>query len=96
MMRPVMGESAPQIVSVEENLILNSINIHPNPADQFIQISGFDIEPELYEIYDLSGRIIRSETFNSNINVSRLQSGIYYIRFIMENNIIANKKIVIQ
>jgi uncharacterized protein (TIGR02145 family) len=59
----------------------SSFNIYPNPTNNFVNITSQDLPCE-YIIYENSGKklnsgIINSE--NSSINVSELQSGIYFI-----------------
>jgi beta-glucanase (GH16 family) len=62
------------------------INIYPNPADNFLYLSGVKIE-SAYTIYDINGRKVK--TFNNNktkslLDVSGLEPGFYCIE--TENN----------
>jgi uncharacterized protein (TIGR02145 family) len=59
----------------------SSFTIYPNPTDNYVNITTQDL-PSEYIIYENSGKklnrgIINSE--NTSINVSELQSGIYFI-----------------
>lgn len=56
-------------------------SIYPNPASEELQLIG--IKGEI-EIIDLTGNLIKSvEDFNSNsLNISELNPGIYFLRFI--------------
>ncbi|WP_347218399.1 T9SS type A sorting domain-containing protein [Chryseobacterium sp.] len=55
------------------------IQIFPNPVSDFIQISGID-NGQVIQIYNIEGRLIRSEAFDPKLNVSSLTSGTYVLR----------------
>ena len=58
------------------------VAIYPNPAAHFIMIDGVDDNTNV-EIYDISGKIVKSFTFESKsqqIDVSDLVKGIYLAR----------------
>ncbi len=55
----------------------NAISLHPNPTDNLLRISG---EFEDWKIYNVLGLLIR-EGQTSDVNVSGLTTGIYYISF---------------
>ena len=69
----------------------NNIKIFPNPAKDYIQISGLGITK--IEILDFSGRKILTSQ-EKKINISLFKSGIYLIR-IYDNNKIINKRIIL-
>ena len=57
-----------------------AIKVFPNPVQEFLKISS-DIKFSGYEILDESGRILsQSQLEGNNINVSKLKSGVYYLR----------------
>ncbi len=56
----------------------NEIEIFPNPASDYLNISGF--EGLNYQLFNTHGALIQSGTCNSRINVSDLPKGIYYLR----------------
>ncbi|MBN2662530.1 MAG: T9SS type A sorting domain-containing protein [Bacteroidales bacterium] len=66
------------------------INIFPNPATNFINISLSDFKDSYnYQIIDITGTTILSGTVNSNyqqINIQNLQLGIYFINILSQNN----------
>lgn len=69
----------------EENKI--SIHIYPNPAYDRIKVQTTEFDSEInYQIYDIAGHLILNEnvkninTTEIDINVSRLQKGIYILR----------------
>lgn len=56
-----------------------SVAVYPNPFDELIFIESH--EPLIgYELYELSGRLLKSERMNfTSINLSFLESGIYVL-----------------
>lgn len=55
------------------------IQIFPNPVSDIISISGIE-KAESVHIYNMTGQLIRSESFSEKINVSNLTSGVYLLR----------------
>jgi len=67
-----------QPVSIKEN-DMSEVSIYPNPVNNTLFIEGNDITR--IEIYDMQGRIIKSEVKTTNqLNVSDLNQGIYMIK----------------
>jgi hypothetical protein len=63
--------------------IVPTVYISPNPATDFIEISGYNLEIERIEIYSQDGRLVMSildKTPSKVINVSMLSPGIYYLK----------------
>lgn len=79
----------------------NNVQIFPNPAGQFIQITVTNSllnNTTTYEIYDLSGKKIEENTLQNNIsmlNVNHYDNGIYLVLIKNEMNYVV-KKLVIQ
>lgn len=67
-------------LSVQENSIKNDkIKLFPNPAHQMITIKGGTMLTA--NVYDLSGRMIKTFTVNNNkLDVSSLSNGVYIIQ----------------
>ncbi len=57
----------------------NKIQIFPNPVTDFIRISGIDDGLSI-QIYNMDGRLIKSEMFDSKIDVSSLVPGGYILK----------------
>ncbi len=56
------------------------VNIHPNPADNWIKISD-NIEPaKTYQIYALDGQLVQELISDKNQDVSSLISGVYMVK----------------
>ncbi|MBW8050666.1 MAG: T9SS type A sorting domain-containing protein [Cytophagales bacterium] len=87
----------------KENGSAKLINIIPNPFnDETIikyYVPGTAHSAEII-VYDIVGSQVRSITLNKSksdviINASYLDNGIYFIRMIVDNEIVANKKIAV-
>ena len=64
----------------------DDIKIYPNPVKDYVLIETNDFE--FVEIFDLHGRIIKSDRISNsqaNLNISKIQSGIYFVRLIGNN-----------
>jgi hypothetical protein len=81
----------PVSVSDEEKNDLN-FTIYPNPAKNIINIDAEDRIAKI-EIYDINGQLL-IETFKKQIDVSRLQNGIYQI-VLRKSNQIQTKSLII-
>ena len=72
-------DEATMSMPIQDN---TKVAIYPNPAAHFIMIDGVDDNTNI-EIYDISGKIVKSFTFESKsqqIDVSDLVKGIYLAR----------------
>ncbi|HNQ68609.1 MAG TPA: T9SS type A sorting domain-containing protein, partial [Bacteroidales bacterium] len=73
-----------------------NINIYPNPASSYVQFSSSEQSNFQYvQIIDCTGKIVlKTEVISNNkIDISELNSGIYFIRF-DENNSNVNYKLI--
>ena len=68
----------------ENNAHNNSLQIFPNPVNTFCTINAKGINHGTLILYDLMGRILDIENCNSNtdINLSKLKPGIYFVAVI--------------
>lgn len=62
-----------------------SFAVYPNPTKDVINIVGNGSKMKSASIYDLSGKMVISETSNAQINVSSLKKGIYILQVSSEN-----------
>lgn len=69
------------LVLGDSNLTRNSFSVYPNPCTNFFHIKSDYIAPTSINIRDINGRLIRSVSYNSSIDVSDLRPGIYLISF---------------
>lgn len=65
------------LTSLDENKVEVSVNVYPNPAQDFINISG--IENADVNIYNSQGKLVISSTSEKQINISNLTQGHYII-----------------
>lgn len=75
----------------------NQIAIFPNPSNGLFNISLGDLSPNKIEVYDISGKLIVSqskfESFDNTtaIDLSNASDGIYFIKISTENNTITKR-----
>lgn len=72
-----------------ENNQLETVRFFPNPFHDLISLSGVDSEIKKIELYDVTGRCVKSEIINSKFNctvdVSNIAKGAYIIRILKKN-----------
>lgn len=74
-----------------------NLMIYPNPADKAVFLSAKDAKIKSYELYDMSGKLIKKETVGSNkyeINVSNMTRGSYLLNVNLDNRIVGQKIII--
>lgn len=98
MMRPVFDRCIGDVTSVTElNKQEIDLSIWPNPSQSAVNIEANVFNAQL-SIYDLSGRIIRTEVFNgrTTFDVSEFSNGFYIVEIVTQDGIRGSKKIVVQ
>jgi alpha-amylase len=83
--------SSSPVVSVDE--LEKKVAIFPNPASSSIRVF-LEESFSVWEITDLNGRIVKSGSDNTTdfeINISELQSGLYYLNLISNNTRVHKK-----
>jgi hypothetical protein len=86
-----------QGVSINNILVQNEVKLYPNPANEMVTIEVFNGFNNNINILDLSGKLlksIQSMKAITNINLSTLQAGVYFISINNENGTIIKKLIV--
>ena len=101
---PGYGTLAPQdtmdfVGITDYELSTANVTVYPNPATNILTVSSN--EPiQSVTIYDLSGRLIECINLNAetqaNVNVTRLNSGIYFIKTQLENQKTKTSKFIKQ
>ena len=94
------SQSLPAFVTVKVSTVgideiqTNDINIYPNPATDVIYV---DMEESFDAIiYNYQGQVVKTvKVENSQINVSELSYGIYFVEIRTQNNV-AVKKVVVE
>ena len=97
MIRPVLGEDFVMPVSISEKTVQNNtLEIFPNPNSGFIRFKvNTEIENFPVRIYSEDGKLLFNRTVNngSQVDITFLNKGIYFVRVVLEDEII-NKKII--
>ena len=89
------------ITSVNTQLIGANIKVGPNPFREkaVLYLDGLEYDNYQLNLFDLQGKLIRTETFRSNthvINRNHLQNGIYLFQLQAEGQWIASGKLMVQ
>lgn len=71
---------------------VGNLNVYPNPVIDIIHIQGEIKSDDVVQIYDLSGKLVKVVTCNSdsegtNIDISELVSGIYQLVLVSDNRV---------
>jgi len=70
-------------LATEDNSFPN-FNIYPNPTNNTIHINAIQFPIKNIKIYDLSGKLLKSKNYNSEINIktniSNISNGIYILK----------------
>lgn len=87
-------------LTLEDSIFNNKeFKIYPNPAKEYIILSGFDFKINtVIKIYNSLGKLIKKHHVNSlnnqKIDVRSIENGIYFLKFNVENKVYANKIVV--
>ncbi len=77
------------IIGVDENIDKNdlSINVYPNPTDNFLYVKSKSQENFEYDLYNSSGQVIQQGQISefTKINIESYDSGIYLLKIKKEN-----------
>lgn len=65
----------------------NDIQLFPNPVSDIFYIEKNGIEIQRVEIHSITGKLIIKTTDKNEINVSRLETGIYLYKIYSQNGI---------
>jgi len=95
-----LGEEYVETTSTQ-NVVKEALRaeISPNPtANEFtLNLSGVDFKKGKLEIYDVSGKLVRSEYFNENVSILRKNNnseGLYFYKVYLDNEFAASGKLV--
>ncbi|PTX64174.1 putative secreted protein (Por secretion system target) [Kordia periserrulae] len=76
-----------------ENFELTNVSVYPNPASNHINIQGID-NIRTVEIHSILGKKMHVSLSNSQIDISRLKSGVYFLKITDNQNHSVIKKFV--
>ena len=90
-----LRESVSSVSSACLKTALENISLHPNPTTGELRIENGELRVKNVEIFDVYGRSVSSHTANltphTSINISHLQSGIYFVKIVMEQGEVVKK-----
>lgn len=77
-----------------ENQQMKNLSIYPNPTTGVLNISG-EINLKSYQLYDLQGRLIQAaELTQPQIDLSKIERGLYFLQIENQQGIVKNLKVV--
>ncbi|WP_139958481.1 T9SS type A sorting domain-containing protein [Flavicella sediminum] len=84
------------VASVENDLLNESINIYPNPTNNYIHIANYeDLQIATVRLLDLAGKIIYNSNTTNPIDVQSYAKGIYIVSIQSEAGGIYNSKVIV-
>ena len=101
MIRPLFGEKINISTGIDKSVFDQFVDfkIYPNPANNYIHVTFSDqLEPNnlTYTIFDIYGKVYKNENISQKtIDISNLNSGIYFIRFSNSTQNFTTKKFVV-
>ncbi|MDA9057536.1 T9SS type A sorting domain-containing protein [Flavobacteriaceae bacterium] len=82
-------------LSVDKNNILN-VNLYPNPAKGVVNFSSASNAALDVSVYDMLGKqVLRAEAVQSQLNISSLNPGMYFVKMTQGSNS-STKKLVVK
>ena len=83
--------------NIESNADINGLKMYPNPCTQNkVFIETYANQPKKIAIFDVLGtQVLQTTLIGKELNLSRLDKGMYIIR-ILENNKVATRKLIIK
>lgn len=74
-------------LSIDEELdaVINNVAVYPNPTTNNINIKGLVNEETSIYVYNTLGQLLKYEKYNSNVDLSTLKDGLYYMKVISDN-----------
>lgn len=83
------------ITSVKDLSNITELSIYPNPTNNNLYIDGVELNETVINIYDISGKIVKSFVAKNNvIDVSNLENGTYHMVLSTNSGIYQNKSFV--
>ncbi|MBR4535498.1 MAG: fibronectin type III domain-containing protein [Bacteroidales bacterium] len=86
-----------QTVGIDNITLANSINLMPNPADNYIDLNvNSNVEVKEAVVYNAFGQMIQKVELNNNhtrIDLSDMAAGMYFVR-VNSDNVSATKKFI--
>ena len=78
-----------------QNVFFNSLKLVPNPAKNWVQISGDFDAITTVKIFDVQGKLVKEIiSFQDQINISDLKVGLYFVQITAANKTTSKKLVV--
>ncbi len=84
-------------VGIIENSLKSNVFIYPNPTNEFLNIELENLDKINIEIANALGQVVFEEMIefkNAKLNIENLKPGLYFLKIIKEDEIIATQKII--
>lgn len=84
-------------VGLDETKLGELVQLMPNPTENSVHVSAAGLKIESYELYDVSGKQLLHQKNSENdfeINLGGNESGVYFIRFILNDKDSFTRKII--
>lgn len=94
---PMTLDTRQNILAVNDEFLEENISVYPNPTTGTLQVKSSGLVGELsYEVFNVLGQLLKSDTLVDNINLSGLSDNIYFVKIIeIDSKKIIVKKIVL-
>jgi predicted acyl esterase len=79
----------------DETSETSGVEVYPNPVQSIISISSKTSEVESYSIFNYLGVQIKTQNSSEELNVERLENGVYYLVLNLRNGVVLTKRIVV-
>jgi len=77
---------------INENFLVKSLNIYPNPASTTIHLTGLDNSEVLSaEIMNVTGKVVYAGNDNKEIDISAFRAGVYFVSIHTSNSVYTGK-----
>ena len=80
---------------VDENIVDN-VTVYPNPANDYIFVGmNNDLPVQRIDIYDVTGKL-KISSIEKEINVSGLESGMYFVNILTDKGVVTKKVTILR
>ncbi|MFT7086455.1 MAG: hypothetical protein ACJAV5_002183 [Vicingaceae bacterium] len=96
MLRPVFRNRVFDVSVAENSLSKNDLKIYPNPTNGVLNLEVLsDQRIESIQLLDMTGKLVLSTPFQSQLNLAHLPKGIYFLKVQNENGEQLTRKVIL-
>ena len=94
MIRPVLGKAYDRTGIATQKR--KPIRIYPNPTQDILYFDNIEnLENTTCQLFDIYGKLLQTKSIDHNgLHLGEYADGIYFVRIIQNNQIIATEKII--